>query len=195
MSRIIYRRGALAYYLLASVQVFSGAIPFGDGVSSVSAMLAIVQGKRPQRPTHSTFTEDLWMLIQRCWNGDPHSRPKVSEVALQLLTLSVCNHLIGHASTTHEHVSLIGKIFSDNDSVTMVENFSRDDTQTLIDVVDEVNPRSIPGSKNRLIDLDSKPRVLLIRCCVKTVFRQRSVGSVCAIYIGFVATTACFRDR
>jgi len=127
------------------------------------AMLAIVQGKRPPRPTHPTFTEDLWTLIQRCWDGDPHSRPQASEVALQLLTLSVCNRLIGH-TRTHEHVSLIGKIFSDNDPVTIVESFSRDDTQTLIDVVDEVSSCVIPRSKYRLIALGSNPRVLLIRC-------------------------------
>ena len=133
--------------------MFSGEIPFGD-VPSITAMLSVVQGKRPPRPIHPGFTEDLWKLIQRCWNGDPNSRPQASEVALQLLTLSVCNRLIGH-TFAHEHVSLIGKIFSDSEPVTIVENFSQDDTQTLIDVVDEVSPRMIPRSKDRPIGLDS----------------------------------------
>jgi len=75
----------LAYSWLVRTQVFTGAIPFSDG-SSFVAMLAITQGKRPPRPTHPTFTENLWTLMQRCWDPDPHSRPEISEVLQTLLT-------------------------------------------------------------------------------------------------------------
>ena len=70
---------------LTSRQVFTGTIPFSNG-SSVMAMLAIAQGKRPPRPTHSIFTEKLWTLMQRCWDQDPHSRPEASEILAILLT-------------------------------------------------------------------------------------------------------------
>ena len=53
------------------------------------AMLAITQGKRPTRPTHLTFTESLWKLMQRCWDPEPHSRPEVTEALQILLTTSV----------------------------------------------------------------------------------------------------------
>lgn len=43
-------------------------------------MYGIVNGERPPRPAHSTLTDELWSLIQRCWNQDPHLRPEVSEV-------------------------------------------------------------------------------------------------------------------
>ena len=69
------------------VQVFTHEVPF-SGVQPFMAMLAITQGKRPSRPTHLTFTENLWALMQRCWDHDPHLRPDVSEV-LQFLTPSV----------------------------------------------------------------------------------------------------------
>ena len=70
------------------IQVFNRAVPFGD-LSSFMAMLAITQGKRPPRPTHPAFTENLWGLVQRCWDHNPHLRPEVSEVSQGLLTTSV----------------------------------------------------------------------------------------------------------
>ena len=78
---------SLAYRRFISVQLFTGAVPFSDH-SSMRAMLAIIQGSRPPRPTYPTFTEDLWMLMQRCWDQNPHLRPDASEV-VRILTPSV----------------------------------------------------------------------------------------------------------
>ena len=69
-------------------QVFTGAIPF-SGSNSTAAMSAICRGERPSRPTHPALTENLWTLMQRCWDHDPYSRPEVSEVLQVLLTPSV----------------------------------------------------------------------------------------------------------
>ena len=63
--------------------MFTGAVPF-NGSSSFVAVLAITEGRRPPRPTHPTFTDNLWVLMQRCWDQDPHLRPGVLE-ALQVL--------------------------------------------------------------------------------------------------------------
>ena len=132
-------RRALTYRRFLPVQIFTGALPFSASSSFIAA-LAIVRGNRPPRPTHPTFTDDLWKVMQCCWNQDPCLRPTISEVVPQVLTLSVCNRLIGHTFTTPERVSLIGTIFLDNDPVAMVENFPRGDAQILIDVVNEVSP-------------------------------------------------------
>ena len=78
----------LTYCHFASIQVFTGAVPFSNRSASM-AMLGIMQNERPQRPTHPTFTENLWTLMQRCWDRDPHLRPEVSEVLQVLLTPSV----------------------------------------------------------------------------------------------------------
>ncbi|KAF9645418.1 kinase-like protein, partial [Thelephora ganbajun] len=75
-------------FAMVMIEVFTGAIPFSNG-SSFMAMLSITQGKRPSRPTHPTFTENLWKLMQCCWDHDPHSRPEVSEALQILLTPSV----------------------------------------------------------------------------------------------------------
>ena len=62
-----------------SSQVYTGAVPFSNSIPA-AATLAIMAGKRPPRPTHEQFTDELWMLMQHCWDQDPLSRPEISEV-------------------------------------------------------------------------------------------------------------------
>ena len=76
----------LAYCRFPSTQLFTGAIPFNNG-SSIMAISAITRGRRPPRPTHPMFTEDLWTLMQRCWDQEPHLRPEVSQVLRVLAPL------------------------------------------------------------------------------------------------------------
>jgi hypothetical protein len=72
-------RRALAYCPVASPQVFTGAVPFHNSLH-VAAMLAIMSGKRPPRPTHPALTDELWALMQRCWDQTPRLRPEILEV-------------------------------------------------------------------------------------------------------------------
>ena len=81
-------RGTLTHCLFASIQIFTGAIPFAKS-STMAATLAITKGGRPQRPIHPTLTGDLWELMQQCWDHNPHLRPEMSEVVKVLLTLLV----------------------------------------------------------------------------------------------------------
>ena len=73
---------------LSSIQVFTGVVPFSNE-QPFTAGYSIMQGKRPPRPMHPAFTDDLWILMQRCWDDDPHLRPRVSEVLEVLLIPSV----------------------------------------------------------------------------------------------------------
>ena len=65
------------------MQVFTGAVPFSNE-TTFAAAFAIMAGRRPPQPVHPALTDDLWTLMQRCWDHDPHLRPEVSE-ALQAL--------------------------------------------------------------------------------------------------------------
>ena len=65
------------------MQVFTGAVPFND-IRETGAAAAVLEGKRPSRPTHNTFTDNLWMLTNRCWDQEPKLRPEMTEV-LQIL--------------------------------------------------------------------------------------------------------------
>ena len=84
--------GILAYRCLSTPQIFTGAVPFCDSFSVV-AIMAMAKGRRPPRPTHPLFTEDLWTLMRRCWDDDPELRPKASEILQTLRTLSVFRSL------------------------------------------------------------------------------------------------------
>jgi hypothetical protein len=83
-----YLRRALAYCHLSLSQVFTGEVPF-NGSSSPAAMLEIMRGERPPRPTHPVLTDQLWALMRRCWDQDPRLRPEVVEISPILLASSV----------------------------------------------------------------------------------------------------------
>ena len=47
----------------------------------------ILEGDRPPQPEHASCTDELWKLIQRCWNQDPRSHPEISQVSTLLRCL------------------------------------------------------------------------------------------------------------
>ena len=65
------------------MKAFTGKVPFSNCAASI-AILRITRGYRPERPTHTDFTDDLWMLVQRCWEGTPQNRPQMNSVIKQL---------------------------------------------------------------------------------------------------------------
>ena len=69
-------------------QVFTGEVPFYPHLPA-AAMLAILAAKRPGRPAHPNLTEELWGLMKRCWDQDPHLRPETSVVLRTLRGSSV----------------------------------------------------------------------------------------------------------
>ena len=73
--------------LFTLTQAFTGEVPFHPHLPA-EAILAILDGKRPARPTHPSLTDELWELVKRCWNQDPHLRPEMSEV-LKILSVSL----------------------------------------------------------------------------------------------------------
>jgi len=79
-----------AYCHFVLIQAFTGAIPFSSCTPPM-AMLAIMQGKRPPRPTHPALTEELWEVMQHCWATEPNLRPPVSD-ALKILFSPLVSH-------------------------------------------------------------------------------------------------------
>ena len=77
----------LSHRLFSFIKVLTGAVPF-RGERSTAAAFAIMDGRRPPRPTHPIFSEELWSLVKRCWDHDPRWRPEVVEVLDTLLNLS-----------------------------------------------------------------------------------------------------------
>ena len=76
----------LSYCRCLFTKVLTDAVPFG-GERSTTAAFAIMDGRRPPRPTHPIFSEELWLLVKHCWEHDPRLRPEVVEVLDILLNL------------------------------------------------------------------------------------------------------------
>ena len=77
-------RGYLPFTYI--VQVLTGDIPFPN-LRVTELTLNVVQGVHPPKPENASaigLSDILWRFIQRCWDGDIESRPKVSRVASHL---------------------------------------------------------------------------------------------------------------
>ena len=68
------------------VKAFTGMVPFSEFVPA-TAVIFILNGKHPERPTHSSLTDRLWTLMQQCWRYNPQDRPRVDQVVQQLSVL------------------------------------------------------------------------------------------------------------
>ena len=77
-------RGCLPFTYI--VQVLTGDIPFPK-LRMADIAFNVVQGERPPKPENASaigFSDLLWSFVQRCWDGDMESRPKVARVVSQL---------------------------------------------------------------------------------------------------------------
>ena len=148
----------IVYHFLT--KAFTGAIPF-SAKPPRAAMLAIIDGERPPRPTHPVLTDELWALTQRCWDQEPHLRPSALRISygLYVSTLEPRVHvgLIGFSHSrgipawkrlidlplaTDERISLITDIISDRGEAEAIKHLQGDDAQSFVDVIDEVPPHS-----------------------------------------------------
>ena len=71
--------------------MFSGKFPFYD-VHDHVLIRASEQRKRPARPLHAWsrtrgLNDDMWHLMERCWDQDPTKRPTASQIVQDLYYL------------------------------------------------------------------------------------------------------------
>lgn len=78
--------GTFIGHLIYQYKVLAGVFPFADSPPTTVAV-DVLSGKRPERPSHPSLTDELWNLIQRCWEQDPQRRPGISDVARHLKSI------------------------------------------------------------------------------------------------------------
>ena len=67
-------------------EVLSGQVPFAGSWSGEVASM-ILEGQRPARPQgdgENLITGSMWELLEHCWAQQPHDRPSVGSVLMQL---------------------------------------------------------------------------------------------------------------
>lgn len=47
---------------------------------ATAAAAVIFTDERPSRPTHQQLSDQLWQVIEKCWQRDPSQRPTILEV-------------------------------------------------------------------------------------------------------------------
>ncbi|KAF8143673.1 kinase-like domain-containing protein, partial [Mycena galopus ATCC 62051] len=62
-------------------ELFSGELPYQDlpGVSSLVDFV-LVRNRRPERPSNLEDDDEIWKIIQKCWDRSPDLRPSAKEV-------------------------------------------------------------------------------------------------------------------
>ena len=140
-------------------KAFTGTVPFSNHISS-AAMMAIMRGERPPRPTHLSLTDRLGELMNHCLNQDRHDRPRMLEVLLTLNPLIYgCAHPIGtlpviadvqtlvsdiqqrlkNLNPSHEEYRpLLYALLSHQDLKPYIGSLRRVDLQQFIELLDEV---------------------------------------------------------
>ncbi|QRV89370.1 mitogen activated protein kinase kinase kinase [Ceratobasidium sp. AG-Ba] len=72
------------------LEIFSGKQPYPDKQEK-AAMFAIMAGRTPERPDRipvgESWADELWKLLQECWDTDPMQRPTASDVHTRLKTI------------------------------------------------------------------------------------------------------------
>lgn len=75
-------------YALSCVffEIFTGTVPFAHISLDYTIMLQVKSGARPARPSDSSpswgpwgLTENIWSLMQACWEADPVKRPTLDD--------------------------------------------------------------------------------------------------------------------
>jgi hypothetical protein len=66
-------------------QAYTGEHPFAEVPNGrdVTVTLKVIQHERPKRPTADqgkTISDDMWALIEVCWNQEPSDRPDIGDV-------------------------------------------------------------------------------------------------------------------
>ncbi|KAG6855866.1 hypothetical protein H0H87_009901 [Tephrocybe sp. NHM501043] len=69
------------------LEIFTGQVPFAQLPNEFSVMLRVQSGARPSRPPKSSpawtawgLTDDIWSLMQSCWDREPSHRPSASTI-------------------------------------------------------------------------------------------------------------------
>ncbi|KAJ7779202.1 hypothetical protein B0H16DRAFT_808645 [Mycena metata] len=68
-------------------EILTGHVPFHTERNEIFVMLQILQGKRPQQTASCAGTaklDDLWELLQSCWQEIPEMRPTAAQIVERL---------------------------------------------------------------------------------------------------------------
>ena len=125
------------------LEVLSGQAPYARCVEVV-VIGKVIDGKIPERPEATWFTDELWEILEECWSSNAQDRPSVQ-------TILECLERVSLATTVDSRQRLIGRSFSlcelpylletiawNWESANILQSLPAGDSQVFVDVLDEV---------------------------------------------------------
>jgi serine/threonine protein kinase len=85
---------------MTSLEMYTGRVPFAHRRFYGGVVFDVIRGVRPPRPECPKLTDDIWGVIQSCWNHDPKKRPTISAAGAWLHLL----RQIRNAKITYGHL-------------------------------------------------------------------------------------------
>ena len=79
------------------LKAFTGSPPFPKLAPAAAVFKMVVHHELPDRPQEQDLTDSVWDMTVRCWQHEPDSRPKMTEVVATLREWQV------FPSLEHEH--------------------------------------------------------------------------------------------
>jgi hypothetical protein len=63
-------------------QIFTGEIPFRE-YRNQKVVPMVIEGRRPKRPANSQgvgLSDEIWDMMQTCWDREPSNRPQIGDI-------------------------------------------------------------------------------------------------------------------
>lgn len=68
------------------IEVLSEKHPFAQLCFDIRVLWEIIEHKLPTRPTSRDLSDELWELVERCWDITPERRPSANDMKTQIET-------------------------------------------------------------------------------------------------------------
>ncbi|KAF8168726.1 kinase-like domain-containing protein [Pholiota molesta] len=76
---------------MVCLELLSGEVPFSSIPRDIAVLRELDNGKLPKHPGRSAtaqgLSDEIWALLQKCWQRKPESRPSIEEIKKSLMVL------------------------------------------------------------------------------------------------------------
>ena len=124
------------HQIIISTKAFTGTVPFND-FQSVTSVVKIMQKERPPRPIGPAITDDVWALIQKCWDHDPLLRPEMRGV-LQDLVSSLLRSLRESNKSSSEFQIALSQFYDSTERKRCIHRLRGAELKEFVNFLDDV---------------------------------------------------------
>lgn len=68
-------------FSMTVIEILTGSIPFSHIKNDANIILSVTSGGRPRRELCPQINDDIWAMLERCWDADPTQRPSMDNLS------------------------------------------------------------------------------------------------------------------